>query len=196
MCVCMCVHASPGRPGGPGGPGGPGSAETPPEENCPKAEENLNTLFPGQLIQWKPVEKPAINKLTNTHKMTEKLNLLSFDMCCPAPCCVQSKNFDGEESLTDTPTHHQGELQQPRCSDLLSALLELMLSDVVSVIPGSPRSPLAPVNKTYESLMAPYLERCWDQKPKHLPAVPGRPAGPMGPAERSRRTLNLQFNDE
>lgn len=47
----MCLHALPGRPGGPGGPGGPGSAETPPEENCPKAEENVNTLFPGQLIQ-------------------------------------------------------------------------------------------------------------------------------------------------
>lgn len=36
----MCLRPSPGRPGGPGGPGGPGNAETPPEENCPKAEQN------------------------------------------------------------------------------------------------------------------------------------------------------------
>lgn len=37
----MCVCSSPGRPGGPGGPGGPGSAETPPEENCPKTRRQL-----------------------------------------------------------------------------------------------------------------------------------------------------------
>lgn len=128
--------------------------------------------------------------------MTEKLDLLFFDMSFPVPCCVQSKKVGGEESLTDTPTHHQGEVKSPQCSDLLSALLELMLSDVVIVTPGSPRSPLAPVNKTYESLMVPYMELCWDQKPKNLPVVPGRPAGPMGPMERTQCTLNLQLNDK
>lgn len=48
----MGLCPSPGRPGGPGGPGGPGNAETPPEENCPKAEQN-STLPWQRLMMFK-----------------------------------------------------------------------------------------------------------------------------------------------
>lgn len=45
VCECVGLRPSPGRPGGPGGPGGPGNAETPPEENCPKAEQNATLTW-------------------------------------------------------------------------------------------------------------------------------------------------------
>lgn len=65
--------------------------------------------------------------------------------------------------MTCTPTHHQRASRRlSPVLNLLSALVELMLSDDLRVTPGSPRSPLAPVHETYENLMSPYMELYWN----------------------------------
>lgn len=74
----------------------------------------------------------------------------------------------------------------------LSALVELIVSVLLTVIPGSPWSPLYPLSplgpaRTNKILLGLHIQPksfMWGEKKcSDLPGWPGRPAGPMGPED-------------